>query len=65
MSLARSQVQGTWVKSASTTQLNKIGPPKAVPLYNTMVLKEGYLLVRRFKGKAAVSTSVRVNAVRS
>lgn len=56
MSLARSRVQNTWVKSASTTQLNKIRPPpKAVPLYNTVVLKEGFLLVRRFKGKATVS----------
>lgn len=58
MSLARSQLQGTWVKSASTTQLNKIGPPKAVPLYNTVILKEGYLSVRRFKGKATVSLNV-------
>lgn len=55
MSFVKPHAPGGWVKSASTTQLNKIGPQKTIPLYDTIILKEGYLTVRRYKGKNTVS----------
>ena len=60
MSFVKPHAPGGWIKSASTTHLNKIGPQKTVPLYDTIILKEGYLTVRRYKGKNTVSIYIQL-----